>query len=124
MARVDKNLNSKKGERMGETVTIYGLKNCDTCRKALKSLEGAVLVDVRETPLPDVLMDQALAQFSGDLLNTRSTTWRGLDAAERERAPRDLLRAYPALMKRPLIRDGSGGLHLGWSAATQAALGI
>lgn len=109
---------------MGETVTIYGLKNCDTCRKALKSLEGAVLVDIREAPMSDALMEQAIAQFSGSLLNARSTTWRGLDAAERERAPRDLLRAHPALMKRPLIRDGSGRLHLGWNVSVQAALGI
>lgn len=113
---------------MTEQITIFGLKNCDTCRKALKSLGNAgmesALVDVREVPLPDDLLDQALAQFSGALLNTRSTTWRGLDDAAHAGAPRDLLRAYPALMKRPLIRDGQGALFLGWTAQTQAALGI
>ena len=34
---------------------------------------------------------------------------------------RDLLRAHPALMKRPLI-DAGGALYLGWAKDTQAAL--
>lgn len=113
---------------MSTQITIFGLKNCDTCRKALKFMGNAglsaELVDVREVALPDTVLDQALARFSSALLNTRSTTWRGLHENERARPPRDLLRAYPALMKRPLIRDGQGTLHLGWTAQTQAALGI
>ena len=28
---------------------IYGLKNCDTCRKAIKALPDAQLVDVRKS---------------------------------------------------------------------------
>ena len=103
---------------------IYGLKNCDTCRKALKSLDGAVLVDIRETPLDDALLDRALAQFAEKLVNTRSTTWRGLDDAERARPPRDLLRDHPALMKRPLIETADGELLLGWTRTEQQALGI
>lgn len=109
---------------MSDRITIFGLKNCDTCRKALKSIENSDLVDIRETPLSDNLLDAALARFSDALLNTRSTTWRGLDESERTRPPRDLLRAYPALMKRPLVRDAGGTLHLGWTKDTQAALGI
>ncbi len=35
---------------------IYGLKNCDTCRKAIKALPDAQLVDVRKDGVPaDVL---------------------------------------------------------------------
>jgi len=101
---------------------VYGLKNCDTCRKVQKTLSGTELVDVRETPLSDDLMARALAQFDAQLVNTRSTTWRGLDDAERARAPIDLLRAYPALMKRPLI-EADGALFLGWTKEVQAALG-
>jgi len=101
---------------------VYGLKNCDTCRKVQKTLSGTELVDVRETPLSDDLMARALAQFDEQLVNTRSTTWRGLDDAERARAPIDLLRTYPALMKRPLI-EADGALFLGWTKEVQAALG-
>lgn len=100
---------------------VYGLKNCDTCRKALKSLEGAALVDVRVDGVPARVMDQALAQFGAALLNTRSTTWRGLDDATRIKPPLELLAAHPALMKRPLI-EASGKLYLGWGKDVQAAL--
>ena len=93
---------------------IYGLKACDTCRKALKLLPGAQLVDLRETPLAEVLLERALAQFSGDLVNQRSTTWRGLSEEERAMAPVALLRAHPALMKRPLICKTS---HSAWVMA-------
>ena len=93
---------------------IYGLKNCDTCRKALKEFPDAQLVDVRENSLPEDVLDRALAQFGPALLNTRSTTWRGLDEAERQREPRTLIRAHPALMKRPLISVDKS-LFLSWN---------
>lgn len=101
---------------------IYGLKNCDTCRKAAKALPGAEMVDIRDAPLAPDMLARALETFGAALVNTRSTTWRGLDAAERARAPNDLLQAHPALMKRPLI-EADGQLYLGWDKDTQAALG-
>ncbi|MBV2358338.1 arsenate reductase [Thalassococcus sp. CAU 1522] len=102
---------------------LYGLKNCDTCRKALKALPRAELVDVRADGLPADVLDAALDRFGPALLNTRSTTWRGLSDAEREGSPRDLIAAHPTLMKRPLVVDG-GDMHLGWDKATQQALGV
>ncbi|CUH67672.1 putative reductase [Thalassovita gelatinovora] len=101
---------------------IYGLKNCDTCRKAAKALPAAELVDIRATPLEPALRQAAHARFGAALLNTRSTTWRGLDDAERSRPALDLLADHPALMKRPLIVDDQGALHLGWGKDVQAAL--
>ena len=62
-----------------------------------------------------------LDAFGDDLVNRRSTTWRGLDAAERARDPLDLLVAHPSLMKRPLIAH-EGQFHLGWTKEVQAAL--
>lgn len=102
---------------------IYGLKTCDTCRKALKSLPDAEFVDVRAQGVPEDLRRRALAQFQGALVNTRSTTWRQLDADQRARPPLDLLAEHPTLMKRPLIVDGDR-LWLGWGADTRAALGV
>lgn len=102
---------------------LYGLKTCDTCRKALKALPEARLVDVRADGVPDEVLEAAQAQFGGALLNTRSTTWRGLSEEERAGAPLDLIKAHPALMKRPLI-DAGGTLHLGWTKDVQAALGV
>lgn len=100
---------------------IYGLKNCDTCRKAIKALPGAVLCDVRQEGLPEPVLDQALAQFGDALLNTRSTTWRGLSESDRARPPRDLILEHPALMKRPLIAVDNV-LYLSWNKDIEAAL--
>ena len=84
-------------------VVIYGLKNCDSCRKAIKALPDATLCDVRAQGVPEDVLQAAHAQFGDALLNTRSTTWRGLDDAARAQDPLVLIRAHPALMKRPLI---------------------
>jgi len=102
---------------------IYGLKNCDTCRKARKALPDAEFVDVRDDGITADILAAAQAQFGAALMNTRSTTWRGLSADERATNPLELIVAHPALMKRPLIVAGDQ-MFLGWNAATQAALGV
>lgn len=101
---------------------IYGLKNCDTCRKAAKALPGAELVDVRANPIESEKISHFLATFGQALVNTRSTTWRGLDDAARAQAPERLLAEHPALMKRPVIEADDGTLYLGWGEETQKAL--
>lgn len=103
------------------TTTIYGLKTCDTCRKAAKALPDASFRDIRADPLDDTERAEFLAQFGEALINRSSTTWRGLSEDERALAPEDLLRAHPTLMKRPVIRAGST-LYLGWKPDVQAAL--
>ncbi|MBU2962276.1 arsenate reductase [Citreicella sp. C3M06] len=100
---------------------LYGLKNCDSCRKALKALPEAQLVDVRGEGVPAEVLEQALEQFGDRLINTRSTTWRGLDEVQRAQPAKELLAAHPALMKRPLIVDGAA-MWLGWDKDVQAAL--
>jgi len=59
------------------------------------------------------------------LLNRQSTTWRGLDASERADLDRtraiDLMRRYPALIKRPLLVAGDN-LLLGFSPERYAEL--
>lgn len=102
-------------------MNLYGLKNCDTCRKALKSLPDAVLLDVRAEGVPADILKQAHAKFGGALLNTRSTTWRQLPEEDRQKPLLTLLAEHPTLMKRPLI-DRDGELFLSWSKEVQAAL--
>lgn len=105
---------------------LFGIKTCDTCRKAVKALEAAGhpvrFQDLRAEPLEPEILAHFLDVFGAALVNSRSTTWRGLPEAERARAPLDLLVAHPTLMKRPVIRTGDGTLHLGWSKEVQAAL--
>lgn len=102
---------------------IYGLKACDTCRKTLKALPDAVLVDVRVEGISSELLRAAENQFGAAILNTRSTTWRSLDENERARPVLELLADHPALMKRPLI-ETNGTLYLGWTKEVQVALGF
>ena len=106
---------------MGDFMKIFGLKNCDTCRKALKVLEQSELVDVRADGVPAEVLKLESAQFGDLLLNTRSATWRGLSEGERLGAPLDLIAQHPALMKRPLIVDGDK-MYLGWTKDVQAVL--
>lgn len=105
---------------------IFGLKNCDTCRKAMKAFPEAELRDVRRDGVPDDVMAAAWDQFGQALLNTRSTTWRGLSEEERSQAPLALLSQHPALMKRPLIAVDNQ-LFLSWNSTIEdevkAALG-
>ncbi|SLN51070.1 putative reductase [Roseivivax jejudonensis] len=103
---------------------IYGLKTCDTCRKARKALPEATFVDVRDEGLPAETRAAALATFGDALVNTRSTTWRGLSAAERDAAPEALLSDHPTLMKRPLIALDESTLLLGWDAEVRSRLGL
>ncbi|MGH1367148.1 MAG: arsenate reductase family protein [Maritimibacter sp.] len=77
------------------------------------------LVDVRATPLSPADLARFEAAFGEALLNTRSTTWRGLDAAARARPMADLLAEFPALMKRPVVESGEN-LTLGWDAAAKS----
>lgn len=111
-------------------LTVYGLKNCDTCKKALKALEAAgrttTFVDIRaEADLAAKLPVWLAAIGSERLVNTRSTTWRGLGADERAKATADpaaLLQAHPTLIKRPVIEAGDQ-IHVGWTKDVQAVLG-
>lgn len=103
---------------------IYGIKACDTCRKAVKALGetlGAQLHDVRAQPLESADLARFYAAFGDALVNTRSTTWRSLDESERSREPLELLADHPTLMKRPVI-DVDGKLYLGWGKDVQAVL--
>lgn len=102
---------------------LYGLKTCDTCRKALKLLDNAEFVDLRADGIPEALLDRALVRFGDKLLNTRSTTWRTLSPDDRRRPPAELIREFPAVMKRPLI-DSDGILHLGWTPQVRSDLGV
>ncbi|MEQ8403677.1 MAG: ArsC/Spx/MgsR family protein [Oceanicaulis sp.] len=110
-------------------IELYGLKNCDTCKKAMKALGAAghtvTFVDIRAEADLDAKLPVWLAAVGPQtLVNTRSTTWRGLDEAERAMAetdPQSLLEAHPALIKRPVIEHGDQ-VSVGWTRDVQAHL--
>ena len=97
---------------------LYGLKNCDTCKKALKALEEAgkrvTFVDIRDEADLPVKVPTWLSEAGADkLVNRRSTTWRGLSDKDKEGDPLPLLIEHPTLIKRPVIERGKS-LFVGW----------
>lgn len=98
------------------TTTIYGLKNCDTCKKATKWLVrfgvAHTFVDYRENrQAPETLAQWAEHAGGWDsLINKSSTTWRQLP--ENRKSPGSeaewklLLREYPQLIRRPVVIRG------------------
>lgn len=110
-------------------LTVYGLKNCDTCRKALKDLEKAGLefrfVDVRdEADRVRKVPAWIDAVGAAGLINTRSTTWRNLSAEDKliaEDDPAGLLISHPTLIKRPVI-ERAGGVTIGWNADVRSRI--
>ena len=102
---------------------FFGLKSCDTCRKALKALAQAghspQVIDVRADGISNADRAAIIAQFGDAALNRASTTWRGLSDDEKTADPASLLAAHPTLMKRPVIEAG-GVWTIGWKADVQA----
>lgn len=86
---------------------FFYLKTCDSCRKALRALKerGVTpdLVDLRGT-LDPADLDAMVDAFGDAVVNKRSTTWRGLDEAERALPARELIAEHPTLIKRPVIQ--------------------
>lgn len=111
--------------------TVYGLKNCDTCRKARKWLAaegiGHEFVDVRADGVSeDAIRRWAAAAGWEQLVNRRGTTWRGLSEEDRAAARAGegavgLVAAHPALIKRPVFESGARVL-IGFTDAVKAEL--
>lgn len=101
---------------------FFGLKSCDTCRKALKMLadDGQTpdVIDVRADGLDAADIEEIVSQFGDTAINRASTTWRALSDAEKEGDAAALLAAYPTLMKRPIMHEGKHWT-IGWKAEVQ-----
>lgn len=109
---------------------VYSLKTCDACRKAIKALKGAgadlTIVDVRADGVSEKQIESwAKAVGWEKLLNKSSTTWRGLDDADKEGVNEKraiaLMAEHPTLIKRPVIEAG-GEVYVGWTDATIRAV--
>jgi len=96
-------------------LTLYGLKNCDSCRKAAAWLKAHqrefVFHDLRIDGLESARLLKWDAQIGWEsLLNRKSTTWRGLAESDKTDLGRvkalDLMLTHTALIKRPLLEVG------------------
>ena len=111
-------------------LTLYGLKNCDSCKKALKSLETngdeVTFHDIRVDTDLIAKVPHWLKQLGAEkLLNKRSSTCRTLSKAEQEAAlskqTKATLISNPTLIKRPIIEKGKK-ITAGWTKDVQTEL--
>ena len=105
--------------------TLYGLKNCDTCKKATKWLDrfgvAYSFVDYRDDKrTPETLLEWSKQAGGWDaLINKSSTTWRQLP--ENRKTPGSdaewklLLREYPQLIRRPVVVTDDATMTQGFS---------
>lgn len=113
------------GKRKVDMTTLYGLKNCDTCKKATKWLDRFGVehdfIDYRDNrQTPETLSAWALHAGGWDaLINRSSTTWRQLP--ENRKTPGSdaewklLLKEYPQLIRRPVVITGDDRFSQGFS---------
>lgn len=105
---------------------MYGIKNCDTIKKARKFLQeqqtDVQFHDYRADGLDAGLLQSFIATLGYEaLLNTRGTTWRKLDESTRQavtdaQSAAALMLEHPSLIKRPLLSASNGSMLLGFSA--------
>jgi arsenate reductase-like glutaredoxin family protein len=104
---------------------LYGIPTCDTCKRALKTLQAAgkdvTFRDIRAAPLSAAEVEQILREFGSRVVNQQSTTYRGFNDFLKASDPEAQIAAHPTVMKRPVIQDGDRW-YLGWDSATEAAL--
>lgn len=104
------------------SVTIYGIKNCDTMKKARTWLEDHgidyAFHDYRKDGLDGATLDRFLKDIEWEkLLNRAGTTFRKLPEEERQNVDaakaRELMLAQPSMIKRPVL-ERSGKLTVGF----------
>lgn len=104
-------------------ITIHGIKNCDTMKKAMAWLDGRGVAyrfhDYKTAGLDRALLDAWVRELGWEaLLNRAGTTFRKLPDAEKdgltEQKAVALMLAQPSMVKRPVL-DASGRLLVGFS---------
>lgn len=117
-------------------ITLYGIPNCDTVKKARAWLAGQGVEyrfhDFKKEGVPHEHLDAWLRAAGWELLlNRKGTTWRKLDSATQLAAQdvagaRALMLREASVIKRPVVEwgPGEGALTVGFDAqAWQARLG-
>ena len=109
-------------------IRVYGIKNCDTMKKAMTWLtdNGVAyeFVDYKKAGVAEAhLPDWATRATWEKLLNTRGLMWKKLSDEERanvdEAKALRLMAQYPALIKRPVLDTGKQ-LLVGFSPESYA----
>ena len=105
-------------------ITLFGIKNCDSVKKARKWLDTQSIDyqfhDFRADGISLSSIQLWLDAIGKEaLINKRSTTWKSLSDTEKQYTDNDsiitLISQQPTLIKRPLLDTGKG-IHVGFKA--------
>ncbi|RJG06215.1 ArsC family reductase [Noviherbaspirillum cavernae] len=109
------------------TMTLYGIPNCDTVKKARTWLDANgvdyAFHDFKKAGLDSDTIKGWLADVAWDVLvNRKGTTWRALSDDRKAsvvdaRSATELMLESPSVIKRPVLSHDSG-THVGFSADT------
>jgi len=115
---------------MSDTAILFGIKNCDTIKKARAWLEQANIPyhfhDFRQNGVDEKQLNKWIAELGWQtLINKRSTTWRQLDEQSKTNMDQQLalqtMLQQPAIIKRPVLDFGSQR-HVGFSSRVYQTL--
>ncbi|MFI3276379.1 ArsC family reductase [Vibrio sp.] len=112
------------------TITMFGIPNCDSIKKAKKWLEAEGIEfefhDYRKQGITEKLVTSFCSELGWELvLNKRGTTYRQLSQEQKDTLTEEkavaLLVEQPAMIKRPILKV-DGKLHIGFKADQYAAI--
>ncbi|WP_019520249.1 Spx/MgsR family RNA polymerase-binding regulatory protein [Faucicola boevrei] len=94
-------------------ITIYGIKNCSTMKKAFEKLDNLGLAytffDYKKQTIDIATLQNWVNQAGIDkVLNKKGTTWRKLSENDKQQAENldfalQLLQQNPSMIKRPIV---------------------
>ncbi len=104
---------------MATMIKMYGIKNCDTIKKAQKFLQAQDVqfefIDFRQNPINEKTLQSFVDVLGWDkLINKRSTTYRNFTDFEKQNITLALTLKNPTLIKRPVLVTGSN-ISVGFS---------
>jgi arsenate reductase (glutaredoxin) len=106
------------------TITLYGIPNCDTVKRARAWLAEQNISyqfhDFKKAGVPAARLPAWLAAAGWErVLNRQGTTWRKLDEPLRTAvvdaaSAQALMLAQPSVIKRPVVEWADGGITVGF----------
>ncbi len=112
-------------------ITLYGIPNCDTVKKARTWLTDHgvdyTFHDFKKQGVPEAQLDTWLATVGWEtLVNRKGTVWRGLDDATKASvvdatSARALVLTQTSVIKRPVVEWADGQITVGFKHEAFAA---
>lgn len=106
-------------------MTLYGIKNCNTVKKAASWLEENHISfefhDYRKQSISqEKLQDWSRQVGIDDLINRKGTTWRKLDEAQKEKAKDEnqaleIMASQTSVIRRPILEQDGKIVAIGFN---------